>query len=130
MSKSRVIGGSLQTERMKNGRRKLLRDLALDLTDVIGFNLLVPRAMETDFSSIPQLFASIVRWSKVDVAGVGHDHLYQTGLVDRKTADKAWRALARSGKHRANKLQAEVCYRSLRVGGWVAWNYWRKRDKK
>ena len=129
MAKSRVIDDTLQTERLQNGQRRLLRDLKLDLTDIIGFHLVVPKGTETDFSSIPQMFAGIVRWSKVDIAGVGHDYLYQTGILDRKICDKAWWALARSGKHRANRFQAWTCYRSLRIGGWHAWNYWRKKDK-
>lgn len=90
--------------------------------------IIVPAGTRTDFSSIPQLFAWFVRWSKVDVAGVVHDWLYQSGELPRKDADRVWRVVAQSGIHAANPLQAFLGYIGLRLGGWYAWRNHRKND--
>ena len=97
----------------------------------------------TDFSSIPQCCAWLVRWSKVDVAGVFHDALYAREAwgvdwekrseepcermpLSRKDSDKVWRDIAMMGRHRANWLQAHLGYLALRVGGGPAWRRHRK----
>jgi hypothetical protein len=99
---TRLVGGPLQTERMPDGRRRLLRDLVVEVV--------------------------LVRFSKVDIAGVVHDWLYQTGTTSRARADEVWRLLAQSGQQRANAFQAFTGWLALRVGGGAAWRRHRRRD--
>jgi hypothetical protein len=120
-----LLSGPLRTERMKDGRRSLLRDLE---AKVEGETIVVPEGSVTDFSSIPWFGRFLVRWSRVDLAGVVHDRLYQDGNRSRAYADRVWRLVARAGERRANALQAWIGWFALRVGGWMAWNRYRRRD--
>ena len=117
----------LQTERQCDGRRKLLRDLKVS---VYGDVITVPKDFLTDYSTIPWFGSFIVRWSKVDIAGVVHDYLYQSGKYTRRMSDKIWRLTALAGDHRANIFQAWTCWLFLRLGGWLAWNNYRKEKYK
>ena len=113
------ISGPMQTERLSNGERRLLRDLTIS-TDRGQFT--VPAGFESNFSSIPQIFAFIVRWSRVDYAGVFHDFGYIAQEMDRETADWLWYEVATAGDHRANTFQALVCYTALRIFSQTFWN--------
>jgi len=122
---TRLVSGPLQTERQPDGCRRLLRDLVVE---VDGREFTVPEGTVTDFSSIPWFGRILVRWSKVDIAGVVHDWLYQTATTSRARADRIWRLIAVAGDHHANWFQAWVGWLALRVGGWLAWSRWRKQD--
>ena len=112
--------GPLQTERLPNGNRMLIRDLEVGLGD--GTEIKVPSGFETDFSSIPRCARSFIRWSRVDVAGVVHDFLYWCPRKDisRKRSDAIWREVAGAGEHHANWLQQWLGWTGLRLGGWRA----------
>ena len=114
---TRLVSGPLQTERQRDGRRRLLRDLVVD---VDGQQITIPAGTLTDFSSIPWFGRILVRWSKVDIAGVVHDWLYQTAFTSRARADRIWRLVANAGEHHANSFQAWAGWLALRVGGWLA----------
>lgn len=122
---TRLVGGLLQTERQKNGCRRLLRDLVVD---VDGLRITIPAGTLTDFSSIPWFGRFLVRWSKVDIAGVVHDWLYQTAFTSRARADEIWRLVAIAGEHHANAFQGWTGWLALRVSGWSAWNRHRSQD--
>lgn len=122
---TRIVGDMMQTERREDGRRFLLRNLDLEIE---GDPLTIPAGTITDFSSIPWYGRILVRWSKVDIAGVVHDWYYQTGAASRARADKIWRLVAVAGTHRANAFQAWVGWLALRVGGWIAWHRYRSQD--
>ena len=122
---TRCISKPLQTERLANGRRRLLRDLVVE---VDGEQYTVPGGTETDFSTIPWFGRMLVHWSKVDIAGVVHDWLYQTGSSSRSHADTVWRVVALAGDHHANAFQAWVGWAGLRIGGWYAWDRYRHDD--
>ena len=79
--------GPLWTERLSNGERLFLRPLVVNVN---GRKITVPAGFITDYSSIPQLAAWYVRWSKVDVAGVVHDWLYVKGSMSKEDADQIW----------------------------------------
>ncbi len=121
----------LRTERLANGKRELLADLT---RQSCGATIVVPEGFPTDFSSIPFWARFVVRWSRVDVAGVVHDWCYDIGLTDpsgqpsRELSDAIWRDIARRGESRANTFQAWVCWAGLRLGGWIAWNKHRAKD--
>jgi hypothetical protein len=122
---TRVIGEPLQTERMTTGQRRLLRDLVVE---VERDKITVPAGTVTDFSSIPWFGRILVRWSKVDIAGVVHDWLYQAGTTSRARADEIWRLVAIAGKHHASAFQAWVGWVALRAGGWLDWYRRRRQD--
>ena len=123
---AKIIGRLLQTERQNDGRRILLRDLTVKVEfDTIT----VPMGTTTDFSTIPWFGRVLVRWSRVDIAGVVHDYLYHKQTFTRSKADRIWRLCAVSGNHSANCCQAWIAWFALKVGGWVAWNACKKRMK-
>ncbi len=131
MAESLVRGNALRTERLADGRRRLLRDLTVEIEAEpgSGVGIRVASGFETDFSSIPTPLQCVVRWSRVDIAGVVHDWLYAKGKVTRARADDIWRALARSGRHRAGAWQARLCWLGLRLFGGHAWRrHTRARD--
>ena len=125
MPESRIKNQPLRTERLSDGTRKLCDSLEVEVPSIHRDDppesIIVAAEFVTDFSSIPTMFQWVVRWSKVDVAGVVHDWLYAQGKLTRTRADEIWRIVALSGAHRANPLQAYVCWFFLRLcGGW-AW---------
>ena len=117
--------GPLQTERQRDGRRRLLRDLTVE---VDGEQFTIPVDTLTDFSTIPWFGRILVRWSKVDIAGVVHDWLYHTKTTSRARADRIWRLCAMAGEHHANAFQAWTGWLALRLGGWYAW--WKLKKEK
>ncbi len=113
----------LSTTRLPNGMRELNREFRIEVDDVLH---IVPKGFNTDFSSYPWFFRVIVRFDKVDIAGVVHDWLYYKGNLSRSEADIVWRKLAMAGEHHANALQAWLSWLGLRIGGWIIWNRYRK----
>lgn len=101
-----------------SGRRVLNRDFKII---VDGEMIVVPKGFDTDYSSYPWITRSIVRFDRVDVAGVVHDYLYRTRRKTRKQADRIWRLIAMHGEVSANAFQGWVSWAGLRVGGWLAW---------
>ena len=131
MPEIKLINGALQTERLENGHRKLLRTLIVKIDKEY---IRIPKNTKTDFSSIPWFGRILVRWSKVDIAGVVHDWLYAEGKLanvplSRAKADEIWRRVALTGEHHANFFQAWICWFFLRIAGWIAWNKCRQKDK-
>lgn len=119
---------SLQTKRLSDGTRELLKSLTVHMSEAVAIT--VSMGFKTDFSSIPWIFRFIVRWSKVDIAGVVHDWLYYTGEKGQTEADRIWRLIALAGEHRANWLQAWLCWLGLRLGGWWAWRQHRRARER
>jgi len=121
----------LRTERLADGRRKLLTELT---REACGVKIVVPKGFSSDYSSIPALARFIVRWSKVDVAGVVHDWCYHVGLQDdsgkpsKTLSDLIWREIAQRGESRANPLQAWVCWAGLRIDARGPWKRRRAQD--
>lgn len=118
----------LHTKRNEDGTRDLIDWYRIVVCDELYE---IWPTFNTDFSSVPQAFAWIVRWSKIDLAGLVHDFLYRQQFTTRKKADKAWRKIAQHGENKANMAQAWTCWAGLRVGGWIVWNkYAEIKDKK
>lgn len=113
-----LVGPTLRTDRLQDGRRRLVRPLEVK---VDGELFTVPECFVTDYSSIPWFGRMLVRWSKVDLAGVVHDWLYATRTCSRAHADKVWRVVAMSGDSHANALQGWVGWLGLRAAGWYVW---------
>ena len=90
----------------------------------------IPVGFYTDFGSIPKVLQSVISsWDRKCLVGfVLHDYLYYTGKVSRLTADKALLELMK--KYGAGFIKRHTIYRSVRAGGWLAWNEHRKRKDK
>ena len=135
-----VEGHKLRVERLVGGDRQLLEPMKVKVdADLSGVTVTaerngavesnqgtieVPADFVTDYSSIPTQFQWVVKWSKVDIAGVVHDFLYQDTNCSRKVADDVWRELAKSGLcWKANWFQAWLCWLMIRgFGYWCRTN--------
>lgn len=127
-----LASGPLRVERMNDGRRRLLRRLDL----LIGDELLsIPRDFITDYSSWPRLLPG-PRFSRIDVAGIAHDFLFQLGTwgyegrpVTFIEANRVWYHVARAGSNpaaRAGFLSAWIGRAGLFVGSWPVWLRYRR----
>ena len=115
--------GPLQVERLPNGSRQLLRALVVNVSGTaIPHLVTVNGGSPTDYSSLPWGFRWLMNWSRVDVAGVVHDHLYKVyphpKFPSRWAMDLVWFRIAKSGQHRANWLQAALGLAGIVLGGW------------
>lgn len=89
----------------------------------------------TDFASTPRVIWSLFPpWGKYGKAAVVHDKLYRTRLVTNKaqgnwtvTRHEAdcvlWEAMGVTGTPTVSRL---CIYLGVRLGGWVAWNRYRR----
>ncbi len=124
--------GDLRVARQPDRRRKLTQELRLRIHGEI---FTVPRGSVTDYSSVPWFARGLVRWDRVDLAGVAHDMAYKSGThglggrpLSRREADRIWRIVAQAGQHHANFAQAWICWAGLRLGGWIVWRRYRRKD--
>ena len=122
---SRIQNPPLRTQRLSNGSRQLLHPLVVDVSGTTTPQLVTVPAgpPPTDYSSLPWGFRWLINWSRVDVAGVVHDHLYKQYPLDprfpsRWDMDLAWFRIATSGQHRANCIQAALGLAGIVLGGW------------
>ena len=139
MFASRVVGGfELRTERLPDGSRRLIgrlqvRGLITVLPTTVQIRkraacggpagsisadaISVAANFDTDLSSVPTPLQWVVRWSRVDVAGVVHDFLYRDTDCARSLADDVWWELARSGNIGVGRCRAWLCWAVLRGFG-------------
>ena len=112
-----ISSGPLQVERLDDGRRRLLRELRYEVHGADD-PIIVPKGFETDFSSDP---IGLLDWSKVDVAGVVHDYLYQNPeqLRSRWREDVIWFKIARAGKWKTSLFPACLGFLGLVLFGWL-----------
>ncbi len=89
----------------------------------------VPAGFDTDFSSYPWFTRILVRFDRVDVAGVVHDYLYRYGLRTRREADRIWRLIACHGKRSANGVQGWLSWMGLRAAGCAPWLKHRRSER-
>ena len=129
-------GYRLEVQRCEDGRRKLVKPLHVDVSpEGNGSQILeIPGdVFVTDYSSLPFGTRWVVHWSRVDVAGVVHDYMYRTDAAlpdarkkwNRWRIDRVWHRIALAGDHRANCVQAWVCWLAILVGG--CFSYKRRR---
>ena len=119
---SRVLSEPLQVKRVdRRFARELTRCLLVEIGKKPADVISVCAGFDTDYSSIPAPCRGIVHWSKVDVAGVVHDYLYRYPKNRTRAEDDwIWWVLARSGKWRADPVQAALCWLALRGFGWTS----------
>lgn len=101
-----------------------------------GWRIAVPAGFITDFASIPRVLWSLIPpRGRYNRPAIIHDYLYHYAPVDSTTG-------ARVTKGRADAILREGCknvddrltqrwtiWLGLRLGGFVAWNNYRKHDE-
>lgn len=112
----------LHVKRMPSGKRMIMSELVFT---VDGVRFEVPVGFITDFSSFPWFARFIVRWSKVDTAGVIHDWLLRNLPPNwaRKKADQVWYVAAQEGESSANRVQAYISWLGIRANSLWQANY-------
>ena len=121
--------GALQAEKRTDGRRRLLREIRVDVSRNVDKSRIVrvPAGFVTDYSSLPWGTRWFMHWSRVDVAGVVHDYLYRCGAEEsccytKAHADRIWRRVALAGSRRALCHQAWLGWLALRLFGWCSFH--------
>ena len=96
------------------------------LTEPLWFNdARIPSGFYTDFASVPRIFWRILPpWDRYTPAAIVHDYRYYTNGLTRKQADAEF---YRNARDLSTPLwQAVMLYLGVRIGGWVAWNKYRR----
>jgi hypothetical protein len=113
---------------LDGGDRVLFRDLVY-YSDIVGEDIIAECGIITDYGSIPKILHSIMSPTGKPTYGfVIHDKLYKSGKYSKKISDAIL--------EEANKLlgvswlKRKSITTGLKLGGWVAWNKYRKKDKK
>ena len=77
---------------LDDGRKRRLEKNLIYYSKSLNQMVAVPEGFITDFASVPRAFWSVMPPSgKYTKAAVLHDYLYQTHLVDKKTADNIFK---------------------------------------
>ena len=137
MSTAKRTSEYMRVDRLDNGKRRLVRDLVIDLGVNVGLDeeefpnftlspngttvVTVPAGFVTDFSSIPAFARALYRFDSVDLAACCHDLAYRVA-VPRGIADRIWEIVATSGERRVGRIRGWLGRAGLRVGGWFAYN--------
>ena len=113
-----------------SGDIRTLQSKLTYFTEVVENQLiLVPKGIKTDLGSIPRFLQGIFpKDGKAMFAYILHDYLYQVEIFERLESDEILEEAMDSlgvvwWRRKAVKY-------GLRVGGWVAWNEHRAKDKK
>ena len=112
---------------LDGGDRILVEDLSY-ASDIAFKVLIAPLGMKTDYGSIPKILHNVLSpTGKPTYAFVIHDMLYQTGLYNKRISDKILdEAMTLLG---VGWFKRKTIMSGLKLGGWVAWNKYRKKDK-
>lgn len=103
----------------------LMREICYD---VFGIHYDVPGGTTTDFASIPRMLRFIYpKEGRHRRAAILHDYLYQTGKVSRRVADQIFLEVMRQDG--VAYWRRCSMYWGVRLGGWVAYNRYRKEEK-
>ena len=114
------IIGSDASYRLKDGRVSTIR---------AGFSF--------DFASVPRAFLSLrpsigTSRNRYDIAALWHDWLYAKGTIQgqpitRKEADRVFLEIMHYVG--CSWWVRHTMYRAVRIGGWAAWNRYRKAEQ-
>ena len=113
---------------LDGGDRILTEDL-LYSSDIAIKTLIAHSGMKTDYGSIPKILHNVLSpTGKPTYAFVIHDMLYQKGIFNKKKSDKILdEAMKILG---VGWFKRKTIMSGLKLGGWVSWNKYRKKDKK
>jgi hypothetical protein len=112
---------------LDGGDRVLESDL-IYVSDLVNLNIVAPKGLITDYGSIPKILHNIISpTGKATYGYVIHDLLYQTGMFERSKCDaildEAMKVL------NVGWFTRKTVMAGLKVGGWVAYNNYRKREQ-
>lgn len=120
----------LKVKPLPDGRKwELLEEFSYYLGDLdSGMYITVPRGFVTDFASVPRIFWIILPpWGKYGKAAVLHDYLYQQGKFIRLLCDSIFfEAMTVLGVPRWQKW---LIYLGVRLGGWIPYSRYKKREE-
>jgi hypothetical protein len=115
-------------------RQQLQESLAYTTRDGL-WTIVVPALFATDYASIPQLLQNILpARGRGNRANILHDYLYQRAPRDPRTGDQVTQAAADAIKLEGDQVLGErwsrrwAMYLGLRLGGWVTWRRYRRRE--
>lgn len=84
------------------------------------YEVKVPKGYTTDFGSLPRITQGIFNAvNDIAPAATVHDWCYSIELFERHVCDRIFYAALRANG--IGWLRAQTLYRSVRLGGWVAW---------
>lgn len=111
------------------GKIRTLKETLTYYSEILGKEVTVEIGFKTDLGSIPQLLQGIIpKDGKGSYPFIIHDKLYREGKYSRKICDEV---LIEACKVTGVWWWRRVLIREgLRVGGWVAYNNYRKNNKK
>ncbi len=123
----------LRTEHIQGTDRWIVTDWFRFHSDVLHRTISVPPGVTTDFNSTPRVLWRIMPRDENPEAGTLHDRLYQRNGFPRAICDRLHRevleVLDRDKPGCAPAWKRWAMYVGLRLGGWRAWNRYRKADK-
>lgn len=97
-----------------------------------GRRITVPKGFNTDFASVPRMFWRIFPPTGEGVpygkAAVIHDFLYATNGLSREAADRIF--LEAMTDLKVGWFTRRTLWLAVRLGGWAAWNVYRKKVTK
>lgn len=100
---------------LEDGKRWIL------LSDYSYRSITVPCGFVTDFASVPNAFAGIVRrWGKHGPGAVVHNYLYWEQPYSRKMCDLIFLSIML--RCNVKRGRAFMIYYSVRLFGWYYWN--------
>jgi hypothetical protein len=82
--------------------------------DFVVGDFTVPKGMATDLASVPVPFRNLISQLTCVEGAILHDHLYKTGVVRRKVADKIFFEML---KDAVPAYKRYLIYWALRLGG-------------
>lgn len=111
-----------------DGRDRELVEPLRYFSEYANKELVALKGMKTDYGSIPKILHSVLSpTGKPTYAYVIHDMLYQDGIYSKKVSDKILdEAMKILG---TGWFKRKTIMTGLKIGGWVAWNKYRKKDK-
>lgn len=100
----------------------------LTYTTRAGEIIVVPAGTKSDGASTPRIFwRALPPFGPYWLPALMHDYLYQTGMFVQSKCDALFHeAMLGQG---VGKFKAWVIWAGLRLGGWVAYNNYRKKEK-
>jgi len=114
---------------LDGGDRELMEDLVY-FSSLVGEEIISEKGMFTDYGSIPKFLHSIMSpTGKPTYAFVTHDNLYRSGKYPKKVCDAILEEANRECLD-VSWIKRKSITAGLKLGGWVAWNKYRKKDKK
>jgi hypothetical protein len=98
-------------------------------TTKAGEVIVIPAGTQSDGASTPRIFWRFLPpFGPYWLPALLHDFLYQKGLFPQPKCDRIFREAMLSNK--VNGFKAWVIFTGVRIGGWVAYGNYRKKEKQ